>query len=775
MTLQGFRIWRHTLPLATLATLLLFGISLLLITWRVEQMLTDLALQQSLRTAHTVRHAAEQGMRLGVGLEDQTGLVRQLQALQHSDPTITGVQLRTTGQQALVELGSPKVPTQRTKNQGPSDHIIREGAHAWLDQPITDAAGLPAGSLWMAFDYQTAQQQARSLGWNVLRHVWPWILLCVLCLTWALREHLSPPALQHQRRWKYLATACCALSLMVTPLTVLWQARQAAKPLVNAQIHSNVSSLGTRLAQELSRALDAGIPYAALQGVPAWLQQAQATADEVDAIELVTSHAAAPTTSVLAPTTQSPYAIALTYPQDVVDQQLSNIVLDLVLAVVISAFLVYEVSRGRWLQLWQMKASQRADSPPADTLRQTRRDLSKIRFFVFLVALSEELLRPFLTVFAAQLDSQVSSYFSAGLPVAAFMLTLAMAQPLGPWLADRWELRKLMVVTAIMGTTMLALSATAQSITALVIWRCAAGMAYGLALILAQTAIVRITARQQRAQGMTSVSAAIVAAGIVGPPFGGMVAAQLGPHWGFIACAMCMACAVAAIVRIQPQPHDAQASQQPSKYVWRAYRDIWREPRAMGVIWGAALPARLAAVGILSILIPLYASDLQAPSAVTGRILLLYFLVFALTVSAFATWSDRTGHRRSIITAGGLVCAAACASIAVIDGIWGLAVCSALLGLGQAMQSSPQVALITEAFEDNPERLASPEQALAAFRLLERGGSVIAPLLIAAAISAWGYAGAILSLGLYLLIASLGMYAYLSHHSTHPVRAGHAP
>jgi MFS family permease len=142
-----------------------------------------------------------------------------------------------------------------------------------------------------------------------------------------------------------------------------------------------------------------------------------------------------------------------------------------------------------------------------------------------------------------------------------------------------------------------------------------------------------------------------------------------------------------------------------------------------------------------------------------GRTLLLYFLVFAVTVSLFANWSDASGRRLPFLVAGGLVSALACWALPGLGGVLGMAACCALLGLGQAMQSSPQLALVTEIFEPQPDSqpLATPEQALAAFRLLERLGSIAAPFVTAAAVADFGYAGAMLAIGIFLAAATLGM------------------
>ena len=92
-----------------------------------------------------------------------------------------------------------------------------------------------------------------------------------------------------------------------------------------------------------------------------------------------------------------------------------------------------------------------------------------------------------------------------------------------------------------------------------------------------------------------------------------------------------------------------------------------------------------------------------------------------------------------------------------------MAACCALLGFGQALQSSPQIALTTEVFEHRPGHKASatPEQALAAFRLIERGGSIVAPFVTAVAVTAFGYAGAVVAVGGLLTVATLGLVAGL--------------
>ena len=183
----------------------------------------------------------------------------------------------------------------------------------------------------------------------------------------------------------------------------------------------------------------------------------------------------------------------------------------------------------------------------------------------------------------------------------------------------------------------------------------------------------------------------------------------------------------------------------------------------MCVILGSALPGRLVAVTVLSVVVPLYMSELQQPPAIAGRVLLLYFLCFASTATLVAHWSDLLGRRKPFIVFGGVLSVAACLSLPLLGGVWGMAACCALLGFGQALQSSPQIALTTEVFEHQPESgaTATPEQALAAFRLIERVGSIIAPFVTAVAVTAFGYAGAVVAVGVLLTVATVGLAAGL--------------
>lgn len=847
------RLRRESLVFAAIFSLALFGLSLVLIAWRTEQLLTQLSQDRVVRLMQQVADEAERGMQFGVAVPDQTSLVERLQRLQSEDRSVRAVFVETDRGDPVASAGDDKLRSAVDARwntpllAGGPDHppAVRTTARGvFVGTAMFDSTGAPAATLWAVMDPAEVRTQAHEATLSMVFKALPLIVGTLFLTWWALVRWSTrvmasvQPDRSTPRPQGYGKALWAALLLagVAAPSAMVWVAREAARPYVTQQIQNNADAVGRTLAGQMSRALAAGVPWDQLSGVDALFEKQLTEAPELSYLAL--SQGDAPPAKAIwgrdvtesqrsqaddfARRTVSVHedgrGIVVGYPADYVNRQLGGMLLDLVLALVIAAVLVRELSRGLWRKSllyplsayaqargWQhvQRRWQRRHAVDRDAAAAHDRDaaecraqllsaagrssealnhgagvmpaavasqLTLLRMTVFLVALSEELLRPFFTVFASEVrpfDMALSPTMVAGLPVAAFMTTLALAQPAGPALAKRFDLRWSLMLSALVGMLALAATSWAKDAWTLIALRAAGGAAYGLALILVQTAIVRITPPQQRARGLAEVAAAIVAAGIVGPPFGGMIAARAGDVAGFVACALCMAAAFVAAMRLSLSPVTlgAQAAQRGLATTggWRGYWAVLREPRAVCVILGSALPGRLVAVTVLSVVVPLYMSELQQPPAVAGRVLLLYFLCFASTATLVAHWSDLLGQRKPFIVLGGVLSVLACLSLPVLGGVWGMAACCALLGFGQALQSSPQIALTTEVFEHQPDHKASatPEQALAAFRLIERGGSIIAPFVTAIAVTAFGYAGAVVAVGMLLTVATLGLMAGL--------------
>lgn len=823
------KLQRQSLLFAGVFCGILFGLSLVLIAWRVEQVLGTLTQDRTDRIVRQLAEDGESAMRLGLAAGDLEFFGERLQHLGRQDASVRlafvdtrhGAPVAQAGDASLRRLVDPHWNARLLAAATNAIEVRSVPGHILTGAALLDPAGAPAATVWIVSDPDGIRMQAHEAARHIVLQALPLALLTFVVFYlamygWARRTiRLLQPQNTAIRSGRRAALAMLS-ALLLAPSAMVWIARDAVRPFVSTQIATNAGAIAATLSSQIERGLQLGVPLASLSGVDALFAERLAAAPELSWLALrapggaelaraggSVSSPAQPLAERAAPVGDSGAQVVAAYSLNYVDRTLGAMLLDLVLALVISAVLLREVTRGLWrrsllhplldyrvARLWQwldrlrsrrpenrsavqqaaarcvaaLSASAKAVS--ASAAGDFGAQLTRLRLTVFLIALSDELLRPFFTAFASEMQTSadwLSPSMVAGLPVVAFMAMLALAQIVGPMLAQRFDLRRLLMLVVSAAALALAGTALARNVGVLVALRAASGALYGLGLILVQTAIVRHAPPAQRARSLAEVAAAIVAAGIVGPPVGGMVAGRVGDAYAMLACALCMGGALLTASRLHlPRPgssgRPAATAAAPG---WRGYAAVLRNWRAMCVIMGSAVPARLVAVTVLVVVVPLYVRAMEQPADTAGRAMLLYFLCFGAVSSLMAHWSDTLGRRKPFIVAGCLVAALACMLFPAIGGIAGMAGCCALLGIGQAIQSSPQLALVTEVFEGRPAagaRGATPEQALAAFRLIERIGSIAAPFVTALAITWFGLSGAVAAVGILLALGGLGIW-----------------
>ncbi|MEO5671730.1 MAG: MFS transporter [Ramlibacter sp.] len=743
-----------------------------------------------------------------------------------------------------------------------------DGVDSYAGMAVLDSSARPAAVVWLAYDRAELLRSALLvlkqmwlsalgiglallLALTVLAAVWMRTARTRLAAAQASlagdsKETIARDPLEvvravdgidtrHRRLWNELLLLLMAICLTCTALTALaWQAREIARPLLLEQIDHSARSVLQFARSQINHALALGIPPEKLSGLNEMFQADLESAPEIAFLALQRTGGE----TSLSPSrdndvktadatrqwlegnaTPGLFRIAsepLQFngrtigrlvagtPSDYVDDRMRSVLLDLLLAVIVSLVLVREALGAAWERsalrpylafetLWQgwrrgavrlsarltpvqrldwlteaREAVTRLSAEAATYLRSARlagldRELVRIRLAVFLTAMSDELLRPFFAVFsseAAPLPFALSATMLAGLPLAAFMLTLAVAQPLGPWITSRVDVRRALVWASLTGAALVAATAYTRDSAMLILLRAGSGAIYGLILILAQTIIVRVTGPRQRARGLVEVPAAIVSAGVCGPVLGGLIVERIGTTAAFMACAACLVAAAWACRGLVRLPDHARGNLN-GLGGWRGMAVVLRHPRVMAMTWFSAVPARLAAAALLVVVTPLYLVEIGESSAVSGRVQLLYFLVFMIAAPIAARWSDASRRRSPWIVLGCAVSALACAAMPLWGGVAGMAVCCALLGLGQAMLSAPQLALVTESFDREAQATqfvnTTPEQALAAYRFIERFGSVLAPFAAALAVGGFGLAGAVSAIGVVLALGAIGV------------------
>lgn len=386
---------------------------------------------------------------------------------------------------------------------------------------------------------------------------------------------------------------------------------------------------------------------------------------------------------------------------------------------------------------------------------QGRAALSTLRMVVFLTVLSDELVRPFLAVHASQLNGPLglTPEVLAGIPLSTFLLTWALSQPFGASLLQRFGARRcLMAATAMVGATLLG-TAGVTDWSLLTVLRGLTGVAFGFVLIFAQTLMLRVGQASGRGAAIGEFVGAVVAAGIIGPVIGGLMVVKLGAPVTLAAAGLFAASAWWLARRLDDVPGAASRGLPLS---WASLRALLRHHRLLALLLCSAIPGKMAATAVLLLVIPLTVLEWGEPAALTGRLLLLYFLAFWVAAGWAGRLSDRIGSRKRFVVAGGLVSALGCAAGFLLDGVWGLVLLGSLLGLGQAVLSSPQIVWATQMADQQP-RGTDSEVVLGVYRLVERFGGAAGPLVVASLIGFLGLRDVLLVLGALLALGSVAV------------------
>ena len=396
-----------------------------------------------------------------------------------------------------------------------------------------------------------------------------------------------------------------------------------------------------------------------------------------------------------------------------------------------------------------------------------RGDLASLRMVVFLTALSDELVRPFMAVHASQMNSPLAlgPQAMAGIALSGFLLAWALSQPFGASLLQRHGPKRcLSGATAVVGLGLLATAFTTDwlLLTAL---RALTGAAFGFVLIFSQTLMLRLGRESGRAAAIAEFVGAVVAAGICGPAIGGLMAVKLGTTATLVASGLCALAALGLASQTASVPAPSHTGRPLS---WASVGALLRHRRLLTLLVSSAIPGKLSATAVLLLIIPLAVVDLGESASLTGRLLLLYFLGFWLVAGWAGRLSDRWETPKAFVVTGGLISALGCAAGFAIGGVWGLVLLSSLLGLGQAWLSSPQIVWATQMADQDPQGTDS-EVVLGIYRLAERLGGALGPLVVASVVGTQGLPQAMLWLGCLLLLGS-GATA-LSPGATTPTRA----
>jgi MFS family permease len=287
---------------------------------------------------------------------------------------------------------------------------------------------------------------------------------------------------------------------------------------------------------------------------------------------------------------------------------------------------------------------------------------------------------------------------------------------------------------------------------------------YAMVFVAAQGYVLDRTGHHNRAQGFALFIGAIMVATVCGPSIGGILADNIGYRLAFAVSAVVAVVSVVAIARLPTQEVRTPSSSRPSRGPrMREITALLFNARFMTLTGLAAMPAKVILTGVCFYLVPLYIVSIGNTSAMAGRMLMVYAVMMVLIVPLSASLSDASLRRDRYVSVGLLISGVSGLLLLISESFLVLFGVVFLLGLGQALSIAAQSALVAEHCQEEI-RIYGHDAVYGVYRLLERLGNALGPLLASILVIFWGYKGAFVAIsglvlfcGIAFTVASRGM------------------
>ncbi|MEO5373100.1 MAG: MFS transporter [Alphaproteobacteria bacterium] len=388
--------------------------------------------------------------------------------------------------------------------------------------------------------------------------------------------------------------------------------------------------------------------------------------------------------------------------------------------------------------------------------------LVTVRTPLFIFIFAEEMSRSFFPLFVRDLYVPVPGVSEAlvlSLPLSLFMLVVAIFTPVAGALADRLGSRHLLLlglIPAVAGHLATALAVTVYDLLA---WRSLSAIGYAAMFIGAQGFIARHTTAENRAGGMAVFVGAVIAAGICGTSIGGILAERIGYRPTFFLSAGLVV--VSALFIAVYLPREAHAGATRRRTGWRDYLLVLGNGRMLVLLLFASIPTKLMLTGYLFFLVPLYLHELGNAQSMIGRLMMAYGLALIFLSPPVARLADRLRLHGVFVAAGGILGGLGAMIVhrwpttdAVLIGI-------ITLGLAHALNNAAQLAMVPEVARTECAAIGQTT-VFGIYRLIERAGAVLGPIVAAAIVSRHGYPGAMAHMGLMTVGCGVVFAAYFA-------------
>lgn len=387
------------------------------------------------------------------------------------------------------------------------------------------------------------------------------------------------------------------------------------------------------------------------------------------------------------------------------------------------------------------------------------RHVAQIRIPLFIFIFSEELSRSFIPLFVskyAPTDTMLSHEFLIGLPITLFMLAVMIVTPFGGGLVDRFGVRRIFLIGIAAAVVGFVGNFLTQTYYDLILFRILTGVGFSLIFVASEGWIVQNAEEHNRSASSGILVMAIFVGIVCGPPIGGMIANRIGFEATFLISA-CLA-VISGLILYQVFRTEDEQQEAPGNRIVVRTKDmitLLKDPRFFSVLFFTAIPTKMMLSGFIAYLVPLYLTELGHNESSIGRLIMFYGLATLSFVYFSTRYADQTRNYARVVFAGGLLAGVGCIASLFSHHIGlsnsGAVVLAILaLGFGHAMILTSQYSIILTVVGGHADTIGRAT-AVSVYRVFERIGMVIGPLVAVALVSQFGYHDAIAGFGVIIL------------------------
>ena len=358
---------------------------------------------------------------------------------------------------------------------------------------------------------------------------------------------------------------------------------------------------------------------------------------------------------------------------------------------------------------------------------------------------------------------------SFGVPVLLISLVTSsnavarlVTAPITGFLMDRWGRRPLLIVGVVLRGVSALLEFFCQDYLQFLVLEFIGGIGVSIWATGSNILIGDVSSRENRGMAVAVRSVSVKLGTILGPIVGGLIAAafvnlETGLRWIFIFNA---ATKVIMLVILLLHVRETRPQAEPAPAVGDIRRTgsfdpslFWNRPFL--AVAAATLAISTMGSGVVQALFPVFTERVVGLATYDIGVMMTLAGVTSMLISFPNGWLiDRLGHRASLAP-GLLVLALSASLLAISDTYWAVVVMVLVYGLGDGMSQGASQAYAID---------LAPEQRRGAFlgvwSLLQNGGTIIAAVLVGAAVDRLGYGAAFHGTAVFLVLSALLFWVF---------------